>query len=111
MCYNEITQNIFRESQIPDDWKFTDDDTLIHKQSHRPLRGSTRAHKHRTGKVTMVTYVFHIYRDGKCIHNNLNEESFQGLMEYYVTQGVEVDYETCEVKTAGKSDVCMEPSY
>lgn len=56
----------------------------------------------------MLNKVFHIYNaDGKCLHYNLNEESFNGLWEYYFMEGVKCDYEVCDVRR----DVMAEASY
>jgi len=43
--------------------------------------------------------VFHIYHQGECIHNNLEEDTFNRLWEYYIEEEVEVhyDYEVCEI--------------
>ena len=40
--------------------------------------------------------LFHIYSDGKCLHHNLNEDSFNGLWEYYFMEGVKCEYEVCD---------------
>jgi hypothetical protein len=45
----------------------------------------------------MLNKIFHIYSDGQCIHANLNEDSFNGLWEYYHMEGVKCDYEVCDV--------------
>ena len=55
----------------------------------------------------MLNKVFHIYCGEKCIHHNLNEDSFNGLWEYYHAEGVKVDYEVCD----HRRDVMVEASY
>ena len=55
----------------------------------------------------MLNKIFHIYSDGKCIHANLNEDSFNGLWEYYFHEQVPVEYEVCDVGT----EKMMEASY
>lgn len=44
----------------------------------------------------MLSKLYHIYSDGKCLHANLNEDSFNGLWEYYFMEGVKCEYEVCE---------------
>ena len=46
----------------------------------------------------MLNKIFHIYSDGKCLHANLNEDSFNGLWEYYFMEGVKCEYEVCNVR-------------
>lgn len=47
----------------------------------------------------MLNKIFHIYSDGQCLHANLNEDSFNGLWEYYFMEGVKCEYEVCDVGT------------
>ena len=55
----------------------------------------------------MLNKVYHIYSGGKCLHANLNEDSFNGLWEYYFMEGVKCEYEVCEVR----KDIMVEASY
>ena len=50
-----------------------------------------------------TTKLFHIYSDGKCLHHNLNEDSFNGLWEYYFMEGVKCEYEVCDAKVLEES--------
>tara|TARA_B100001559_G_scaffold270095_1_gene237948 strand:+ start:496 stop:681 length:186 start_codon:yes stop_codon:yes gene_type:complete len=45
---------------------------------------------------SMTNKVFHIYSEGKCLHHNLNEDSFNGLWEHYFMEGVKCQYEVCD---------------
>ena len=44
----------------------------------------------------MLNKFYDIYSDGKCLHANLREDSFNGLWEYYFMEGVKCEYEVCE---------------
>ena len=55
----------------------------------------------------MLSKVYHIYSEGVCLHSNLNEDSFNGLWEYYFHEKVPVDYEVCDVK----KDIMVDASY
>ena len=46
----------------------------------------------------MLNKIFHIYSDDKCLHANLNEDSFNTLWEYYFMEGVKCEYEVCNVE-------------
>ena len=46
----------------------------------------------------MLNKFYHIYSDGKCLHANLREDSFNGLWEYYFMEGVKCEYEVCNVR-------------
>ena len=47
-------------------------------------------------EVSMLSKVYHIYSGDTCLHANLNEDSFNGLWEYYFHEQVPVEYEVCD---------------
>lgn len=55
----------------------------------------------------MLSKVYHIYSCEKCLHANLNEDSFNGLWEYYFHEQVPVEYEVCDVK----KEIMVDASY
>jgi len=56
----------------------------------------------------MLNKIYHIYDEqGICLHSNLNEDSFNGLWEYYFMEGFKCQYEVCDVR----KDVMAEASY